>query len=65
MPTYDYKCKKCGNKFELFRSIQDESIVTCPVCGTVADIVIGKGSGVIFKRSGFYLTDYKKKHVVS
>jgi len=33
MPTYDYKCKKCGNKFELFRSIQDESTVTCPVCG--------------------------------
>ena len=65
MPTYDYLCKKCGEKFELFRSIQDESTVTCPACGMIADIVIGKGSGIIFKGSGFYLTDYQKKHVVS
>ncbi len=64
MPTYDFSCRKCGNKFELFRSIRDESTVPCPVCGAVADIKIGKGSGVIFKGNGFYLTDYKKKHVV-
>ena len=65
MPTFDYHCKKCGNKFELFRNILDDSTVTCPVCGTVADIVIGKGSGVIFKGNGFYLIDYKKKHAIS
>ncbi|OQX82671.1 hypothetical protein B6D60_11750 [candidate division KSB1 bacterium 4484_87] len=65
MPTYDYRCKKCGHEFELFRSIMDESTVSCPECGTVADIIIGKGAGVIFHGSGFYLTDYSKKHNIS
>ena len=65
MPTYDYRCKKCGHRFEIFRSIMDESQVLCPKCGTIADIIIGTGAGVIFHGNGFYLTDYKKKHNIS
>jgi len=62
MPTYDYKCKRCGFKFEAFQSILAEPIKSCPRCldGAVERIISG-GGGLIFKGSGFYETDYKKK----
>lgn len=59
MPTYDYKCSNCGFEFEEFQSITSEPIKICPKCGqsTVFRKVSG-GAGLIFKGSGFYITDY-------
>ena len=59
MPTYDYKCKKCGNVFEVFHSMNSEPIKVCPKCGGEVKKLIGAGAGTIFKGSGFYQTDYK------
>jgi putative FmdB family regulatory protein len=60
MPTYDYKCSECGHVFETMHSMKDAPLTTCPNCGKEALVrLIGAGSGMIFKGSGFYLTDYK------
>ncbi len=61
MPTYQYQCKNCGHQFEELQSFKEPELVQCPACGqdTLAR-VIGSGSGLIFKGSGFYLTDYKQ-----
>jgi len=59
MPTYDYKCKKCGNVFEVFHSMNSDPVKTCPKCGGEVKKQIGAGAGTIFKGSGFYHTDYK------
>ncbi len=59
MPTYDYICKKCRHTFELFQSMSDSPRKTCPVCKGVVRRLVSGGSGLIFKGSGFYLTDYK------
>jgi putative FmdB family regulatory protein len=62
MPTYEYKCKHCGHSFEEFQAITEESLSTCPKCGKNALArMLGTGGGVIFKGSGFYLTDYRKE----
>ena len=60
MPTYEYECKKCG-LFDLFQSITAKPIKKCPTCKGKVKRLIGSGSGIIFKGSGFYETDYKKK----
>lgn len=62
MPTYEYQCKNCGHQMEEFQSITEAPLVRCPNCqmDTLARI-IGGGGGLIFKGSGFYLTDYKNK----
>ena len=60
MPTYDYKCKKCGIIFEKFQSMNDEQVKTCPDCGGEVERLISGGAGLIFKGSGFYITDYRK-----
>ncbi len=60
MPTYDYECNACGHKFEEFQSIKADPIKTCPVCKkNRVKRLIGAGSGLIFKGSGFYCTDYR------
>jgi putative FmdB family regulatory protein len=60
MPTYDYKCSACGHTFELFQSITAEPIKKCPHCGkSKAKRLLGTGAGLIFKGSGFYITDYR------
>jgi putative FmdB family regulatory protein len=60
MPTYEYKCKKCGHEFEERQSINASPLVLCPVCKTENLVrVISRGGGMIFKGSGFYQTDYK------
>lgn len=63
MPTYAYKCKRCEYEFEEFQSIKADSLTVCPSCKTPSLLrMIGGGSGLIFKGSGFYLTDYKKSN---
>ncbi len=61
MPTYGYECSACGFEFEEFQLMSDKPIRKCPKCGKMkVERLIGSGSGVIFKGSGFYETDYKR-----
>jgi putative FmdB family regulatory protein len=60
MPTYEYECGACGHKFEKFQSIKAAPIRKCPECGkTKVRRLIGTGAGLLFKGSGFYITDYR------
>jgi putative FmdB family regulatory protein len=62
MPTYEYACSKCGHHFEKFQSMRDEPLRKCPKCSKAAlKRLVGGGAGLIFKGSGFYITDYRKK----
>jgi putative FmdB family regulatory protein len=62
MPTYEYACQKCGHQFEQFQSMRDEPLKKCPACKKSAlKRLVGGGAGLIFKGSGFYITDYKNK----
>ncbi len=69
MPTYEYYCEKCGHQFDKFQSISAEPLSVCPqdLCGmkrwgkgTVKRAISG-GAGLIFKGSGFYITDYRSE----
>jgi len=60
MPTYDYRCEN-GHTFEEFQSMVEPPLKTCPVCGGTVERLISGGSGLIFKGSGFYITDYARK----
>lgn len=62
MPTYEYECKKCGHRFDVFQRIVDPPVKNCPRCKkrSCVEQIISGGSGLIFKGSGFYITDYKK-----
>ena len=70
MPTYEYQCEKCNQRFEVFQSMKDEAYTVCPKefcrleawgAGTVKRL-IGTGAGLIFKGSGFYITDYRSSN---
>lgn len=61
MPTYEYKCDKCGHDFEELQSIKADPLTKCPVCKGEIHRVINGGAGLIFKGTGFYITDYKNK----
>jgi putative FmdB family regulatory protein len=62
MPTYEYECPKCGYAFELVQSMRDEPLKKCPKCKkTGVKRLVGGGAGLIFKGSGFYITDYRNK----
>ncbi len=62
MPTYQYECEACGHEFEELQSMTDKKLTKCPKCGkNKLARLIGSGAGMIFKGSGFYETDYKKK----
>jgi len=63
VPTYEYECKSCGYYFEKFESINNSDRVKCPACGGDSKRLISGGVGLIFKGSGFYITDYKKTHI--
>ena len=67
MPTYEYQCEKCNQRFEVFQSMKDGAYTVCPKefcrleawgAGTVKRL-FGTGAGLIFKGSGFYITDYR------
>ena len=60
MPTYNYKCNECENKFAVFQKMSDDPVKDCPQCEGEVRRIISGGSGMIFKGSGFYLTDYGK-----
>lgn len=60
MPNYDYECKSCGHNFEEFQSMSDAPLKKCPSCGKrTLRRLIGGGSGIIFRGSGFYVNDSK------
>lgn len=60
MPTYEYKCP-AGHRFEKFYpTMNDTQRVKCPTCGKMAERLISGGAGLVFKGSGFYITDYKR-----
>jgi len=61
MPTYEYRCKECEHEFEKFQSMMEDPVEVCPACGGRVKRLISSGAGLIFKGSGFYITDYKKK----
>jgi putative FmdB family regulatory protein len=62
MPTYDFKCDDCGHAFEQLLSVKDRNLKVCPECrGKNLVREISAGCGVIFKGTGFYETDYKRK----
>uniref|UniRef100_A0A7C4XJI6 Zinc ribbon domain-containing protein n=1 Tax=candidate division WOR-3 bacterium TaxID=2052148 RepID=A0A7C4XJI6_UNCW3 len=61
MPTYEYECPHCNFHFEEFQKITDLPVAKCPKCGNNARRLISGGIGLIFKGSGFYITDYKKQ----
>jgi putative FmdB family regulatory protein len=67
MPTYEYRCEKCNQTIEAFQSMKDEAYTVCPkeLCrlatwgkGKVKRL-LGTGAGLLFKGSGFYITDYR------
>ncbi|MDR1444442.1 MAG: zinc ribbon domain-containing protein [Treponema sp.] len=60
MPTYEYECKTCGHTFEVFQNMSDEPVKVCPQCGKEVRRLINGGTGIIFKGSGFYVTDKNK-----
>ena len=57
MPTYAYRCTKCDHQFEIFHGIKDQRPRRCPRCRGRAKRVPAGGAGLIFKGSGFYITD--------
>ena len=69
MPTYEYECEKCRKTFEVFQSMKDNAFTICPEShcrmkrwgkGKVRRL-LGTGAGLIFKGSGFYITDYRSE----
>lgn len=69
MPTYEYRCEKCGHEFEAFQSIAAAPLKSCPedLCarkswgrGKVTK-KISAGAGLLFKGGGFYITDYRSE----
>ena len=69
MPTYEYVCEKCGHQFDVFQRITEKALTTCPrdKCARKAwgkgkvKRMIGGGAGLLFKGSGFYITDYRSE----
>ena len=60
MPTYAYRCPSCGHEYEQLQKISDKTLAKCPKCGTRGQRQISGGAGLVFKGSGFYITDYKR-----
>jgi len=61
VPTYTYQCQSCEKTKDFFHAISAKPRIKCETCGGRCKRLIGSGAGIIFKGSGFYETDYKKK----
>lgn len=62
MPTYEYECTKCKERFDLFQRMTEKPLQKCRFCGGKVRRLIGAGAGLIFKGSGFYATDYRSEN---
>lgn len=58
MPTYEYRCPE-GHEFDQFQRMSDPPVATCPTCGAESERLLSVGAGLLFKGSGFYITDYR------
>lgn len=64
MPTYEYQCKSCNHRFEVWQKMADEPLTVCPECnGTIRRVLFP--AGIVFKGSGFYKTDHGSGAVVA
>jgi putative FmdB family regulatory protein len=64
MPTYEYQCKSCDHRFEIWQKMTDEPLTVCPQChGTIRRVLFP--AGIVFKGSGFYKTDHGSGAVIS
>ncbi|MBU2495139.1 MAG: zinc ribbon domain-containing protein [Candidatus Omnitrophica bacterium] len=61
MPNYEYECCDCPNQFEVFQKMTEEHLKHCPKCQGKVRRLVGTGSGVIYKGSGFYTTEYRSE----
>jgi len=61
MPTYEYECCECPNRFEVFQKMTEEHLKHCPKCKGKVRRLVGTGSGVIYKGAGFYTTEYRSE----
>ncbi|HMP17944.1 MAG TPA: zinc ribbon domain-containing protein [Gemmatales bacterium] len=60
MPTYQYQCSACQHAFEELQSIKEDPLTKCPKCKKKKlNRLLGTGAGLLFKGSGFYITDYR------
>lgn len=59
MPIYEYECTSCGHRFEVKQRFSDDPVATCPTCGNSVRRLLHP-AGIIFRGSGFYITDYKR-----
>ncbi|WP_227765551.1 FmdB family zinc ribbon protein [Zhaonella formicivorans] len=64
MPTYEYKCEKCG-VFDYFQSIKEDALTVCPQCGSAVKRLLSRNVNVIYKGSGFYTTEYRSSEYKS
>ena len=64
MPHYDYVCETCEKQFEVFQSMNDKRLTKCPEKGCKGKVrrLLGTGAGLVFKGSGFYITDYRSEN---
>ncbi len=62
MPTYEYECTGCGERFEIFQKITEKPLTRCRLCNGRVRRLISAGVGLIFKGSGFYITDYRSEN---
>ena len=58
MPTYEYRCEK-GHEFEVFQRMSEDPVDKCIHCGAPSERLLSSGAGLLFKGSGFYITDYR------
>jgi putative FmdB family regulatory protein len=61
LPTYEYRCRRCGHQFELFHGIKERVRPRCPKCRGLTVRVPAGGVGLLFRGSGFHITDYRSK----
>lgn len=59
MPTYTYRCQDCSQEYDAYQSMMEDPHTDCPSCNGRVQRLIGAGAGILFKGSGFYVTDYK------